>query len=385
MRPAEDLAERARNWFWYWMVRRISGLSNEALDQKFLRTSERIRRFEVISESASSPAKIALRDGRTLLELVDMADRPAPDRPGPFAPATQAFESPFWDFLIPNGPRPAYRGRRSSCDASDLTSERASLSCSEFIQSYVHERGWLRLPNGSGSLYEIFLGPDEPAVEMRIGTAYSAMLHKLVAEQTLEAVAVLMALFREAIHNVDLKRAAAIKVALKGATTWLCQRYEMPDRMTKLLDSLVFDRILKNLWLTKADWQRAAEERTDPKINSRDRIKEFQRWVDWYISHPREGEPRRFGAFPIVPQSARTRWVESNRDALKKLNKAVWERRDVHGRWHDSPSIGARHLASQAKEEEARILLQVAPPLDPPERFFEEPPSLEIANLPKCY
>lgn len=364
MRPADDLAIRVRNWFWYWQVRGISGLTNNGLDRKcFGKDEGRKRHFERLEQTAASPSEMPLLDGCTLLEIVDGWD--ILDGHAPYAPATQAFHSPLWSYLS--------------------TRDQAPNVYSDYIQQYVQQHGWMRLRADDMSLYLTFLGQSEPAIQANVSTAYSAMLHKLVGQGTPDALAVLIALFREAMHGVLLEQAIAIKSALKAAVIWMCELNEMPDQLRNLLWQLVHDRVLSNTWLTESDWRQRTGAARKHNLSSRARIKEFRAWVTWYVSHSRTKEKTGYGAFPIVPRSARIDWLEDNRDALNSAyNELIWLQ-GVHHDFRDSCAPNAGAYAEAAQNEINRILGMLPPPNEESARFYESRPAMEMGNLPRAY
>jgi hypothetical protein len=304
MRPADDLGYRARSWFWYWRVRQISRLSNRELDQKAFGDVVRKRHFERIQHSASSPDEVALFSGRTLLEVVDQWELPGTRAPRPFSEATAGFRSRLWEFLTRQDVAPA--------------------EYTNFIQEAVAARGWHRVHRRDRGLYREFLGEDEPALGPSDGTAYSAMLNKLVSDASPDSLALLIALFREAIHAVHLQEALLIQAAVTSAASLMCA--DMPKTETRLIIQLVDDRVLANVWLTEADWRETTGRTRGLARNSRDRLIEFRAWVAWYI----EKSPHHFTAgycsSPIVPSSSRIAWIESNRALLSELYRDICER-----------------------------------------------------------
>ena len=58
---------------------------------------------------------------------------------------------------------------------------------------------------------------------------------------------------------------------------------------------------------------------------TRERAREFQAYVEWYVRRPNQSGPGEYGEFSIVPRSSRIEWLESNRDALqpKPMSKSL--------------------------------------------------------------
>lgn len=365
MRPTQDLAYRARNWFWYWRVRQISGLSNEALDHKSFGTHGRRRHFERLEASASDPDEMPLVDGKTLLALVDTWDRPEDGSPGPYAGATRAFGSKLWSFLA--------------------TRDLAPAVYTDFIQQYAEERGWMRAHDRDYGLYEMFLGADEPAIEYGVETAYSAMLHRLVNEATPDATAVLVALFREAMHQVELENAIAIRKALTASIVWMGELLEIPRNVTQLIKQLASDRVLSNRWITEADWRTQTNTPVTPKLATRARIRELNAWIRWYTQRPPEFDGNGYGRFPLVPRSARTDWLDEHRDFLDEVRREVGAMRQTHWNFRDSQVPENRALAEQARIHADGLLSHICPPDAAPERFYTTRPNLEMGGLPPAF
>ena len=365
MRPAQDLAYRARNWLWYWRVRQISGLTNEELDKKCFGAHGRRQHFERIEASASDPDEMPLVDGKTLLALVDAWDRPADGSPGPYAEATTGFKSKLWSFMAAREQHPAIY--------------------TDFIQQYAKDRGWMRAHDRDYPLYAMFLGEDEPAIENGVGTAYSAMLHKLVNEVTPDATAVLIALFREAIHRVELENAIAIRKALAAAIVWMGELLEIPRNVTQLIKQLASDRVLSNRWITEADWRKQTNTPVKPRLSTRARIREFNAWVRWYTNRPPTFDGNDYGRFPLVPRSARTDWLEEHRDFLDEVRREVGAMRHTNWKFRDSQVPENQALAEQARIHAAGLLSHICPPDAAPKRFYATRPSLEMGGLPPAF
>lgn len=359
MRPVDDLVERVRNWFWYWTVRRQSGLSNDALDMQFLGPGEkggRRRHFERIGQTASSPAAVAVKDGKTLLKLVDEAG---------LTDAGLLFESKIWEFLSErDAPLQVY---------------------SDFIAEYVETKGWHRLHSRDAHLYITFLGEDEPAVQPDVSTAYSAMLHKLVNEATIEALTVLIALFREAMGSMLLTQAIAIQTAIRAAVTWTCMRNEIPDLPKNLLGQLVDDRALGNRWLTEADWRHNANVPRKKRMTTLERKRELHAWVRWYIKESGLIGKTPYGHTPIVPRGERIDWLEANRSELVSIKSLISELKQEHWTFEDSMIPEYKAYAESALARANELLAQCAAPDCEPARFYVSPPPLQLGFLPPAF
>lgn len=365
MRPTIDLAYRARNWFWYWRVRAISGLSNERLDVKAFGNEGRRRHFERIQASASAPDEMALVDGVNLLSIVEGWDKPEDGTPGPFAGATEDFHSVLWDFLAKRDQEPAV--------------------FSDYIQAFAQKRGWMRVVGADRSLFATFLGCDEPAIEPGISMAYSAMLHQFANEATPDAIAALIALFREAMSRVQLEQAMAIRLALRCGIRTMCADLEIAEDASQLIWQLAMDRILADRWITQRDWRLATGTLDTSGQTSRERVRDFQAWVSWYTQRPADFEQADLGQLPLVPRSARTDWVEANHDRLMWLLLEAWRLRHQGWIWMDSIDPERRRAAKESLDKADLLLATVSPPASAPARFYQSRPRIEISQLPRAY
>lgn len=365
MRTADDLAYRARNWLWYWRVRQVSGLSNQQLDEKAFGDVERKRHFERIQHTASSPDRVALLGGRTLLEAVDQWTLPKSDAAQPFAEATAAFRSRLWEFLARRDIAPAEYTR--------------------FIEDVVAARGWHRAQAQDLGLYREFLGDMEPAIGPPGGTAYSAMLHRLVNDAKPESLAVLIALFREALYGVRLEEALLIKSAVTTAVGWMCHQLRLPESLERLLDRLVDDRILANVWITEADWRAHTGRRAGLAKNSRDRLAEFRAWVEWYVERRRPRFEPAYCLSPIVPSAPRVDWLEANRGLLEQAYRDIM-RTNGEGQFR---LLGTGQIVDAPWLDRAQFSAQLAKALGRPEtaspQFYSDSPPLLMGRLPNPY
>ena len=367
VRIPDDLAIRARNWFWYWQVRSISGMSNYQLDAKCFGRggAERKRYFERIEMTASDPDRMAMVNGRNVLAVVDRWTHPETGLPGAFKPATAGFRSKFWEFLttVNSNPKPY----------------------SDFIQAYVVERRWVRLQVRDSFAYRTFYGRTGPALEEGVSTAYSAMLHKLVNEQSLDAAAVLIALFREAVHASLLKQAIAIKHALRATISLSVHDYGMPRTIELLIWHLVHDRVFTNVRISEDDWRRATGTRRKSKISTAERAREFQDWVRWYIGDANQLRRTGYGYYPIVPSSPRLRWLLQNREQLDDAAQRIGHCEAEAHNLGDYESGRARQEAESLQREAQGLQSKVTPPQNPDERFYDKEPPMTLGDLPRPY
>lgn len=321
--------------FWYEEIRAISGLNDAGLDRKcFGEDCGRRRYFEGIRRSWSSPDARPIVDGRTVLQVVDSWDTNGAG-PGPYANATRNFRSKLWDFL-------------ANPDASpdDYTAH---------IQDYVSNHGLVRLSWHEVRLYRMLLGTSEPAVQNG-ALSHSAMLQELIKDRTIDALSVLIALFREAMAAFSLDRAVATRSAVRLCMNDMMTASLIPPQVEALFGVLIEARVLNNCWVSDAEWRSRAEG-CCRRPSSTERNRDLIRWINWYISHATMHVPI-YGEAPIASRTAGISWVEQNRDAL------------VRALWHKGQAETAEsRYASDHLAEVTRIFERLPPrPGAPPAR-----------------
>lgn len=336
MRLLDDIAIRTRNGFWYYEVRKISRLKDAALDRKaFGGDCERRRHFEGIRRSWSSPDARQTFGGKTLLEVVNAWDASGDGR-GPYADATRNFRSPFWKFVQqPNIPLEEYLAH---------------------IDKYVLDHGLVRLSHEDRLLYGSFLSGYEPALQYGATPAHSAILHSLAMTCTLDAMSVLIALFRVAMARGSLERAIAIRKAMRLSMLEMSITGHLPSQVAIYVSVLVEARVLANCWVSAADWK-ASDDYVIKKPSSTERIHAFCRYRLWFITHATIGS--RYGDAPIVIPTSGILWAEQNREALVAAQECLDRARAeiIHDNVYSANEAQvSKHLA-----EVDRILRELPP------------------------
>lgn len=363
MKPPLDLAYRARNWFWYWRVRQISGLSNDRLDAKCFGDSRRRRSFDRLQETASSPDRVPVVDGNKLLQVVDDWRDVGRGSAIAYRQATLDFRSELWDIL----------GSRQS-DPAVYT---------KLINTYAANRGWTRIANSDAALYRAMLGRDEPAVEEGVSTAYSAMLHKIANDATPQSIAVLAALYRETVHQGSLDLAISVQHAIRAAVPWMCDRLGMDARTSMLIQKLVKDRVIANRWFTEEDWKKTLAESPSPGRSTRSRAKDLQAYVDWYVYRSGDYKREEYGRHPIVPRSERLDWISEQRDVLSEaFNEAERSRVDALTLSESISGEIREHSVRLAQRSADLLQSRSVPPLRGQHFYSHGKPVLTIGNLP---
>jgi hypothetical protein len=235
--PPTDIVLRLRNWIWYSEVKASTGLSDEALDTRYLpgnsKSGGRLRLFQRIRSIGSNPAQ-----PRADLENQSIFDRVHAESSLALDAAAQNFRSPLWRMLG----EPGY----------------AQRDFAGAIDGLIAARQWYRATPGELRLAYTSL-PDD--VEFREGfdqkNAYEAMLTLLESTPCADHIALLGALFFEAMHYIDFQRAALLfDAALLCIERWM-QKLGWQTETRKsgwqahadVFANLVHQRLFRNMWI----------------------------------------------------------------------------------------------------------------------------------------
>lgn len=227
--PPVDIAWRLRNWVWYWTVKRISGLSDEALDRRYLPESpngSRKRFFQRLRGLGSDPTlpRADLDQGSVFQQVHGQGQGQ------PLEAAKSDFSSKLWDLLT--NPRLRIEDHR------------------RYINEVMKERGWYRLRTEDCRIAAAFL--IDPLFGFPEGRehVYSAMLYHLEADPSADHIALLAALFREAMSEVALSEAIQLRSSLLACASKWIKSIEMPPPQRRLLTLLIEQRLVHNWWFT---------------------------------------------------------------------------------------------------------------------------------------
>ncbi len=293
-RPELDIAIRIRNWLWYSEIKAATQLSDDRLDQRFVHIQLkqghdpiRQRVFYEIKSMGSSPDELrGYRIKKSIFEKVH--------ENGQFADIKFNFELPLWRYLS---------------DPTVSTDEYRS-----YLKQEIERLGLFRLDTRDAEVARIAMGRDEPAVQYGVNRVFSAMVHHFANQPNLlHSICVLTALFKEAYAEYELELAQAISEIIMMLSRQAAMSTLLPTRMKYLLDKLIQDRILKNIWVREYDF---AKYRTD---SSATRKRHLQDFIDWY--NDPKCPPRNIlqSGYPIVAKTNRTEWFVENRELIRKI------------------------------------------------------------------
>ena len=242
-RPYVDLAIRVRHWGWYSLVREESGLSDNALDERYksFDSESRPRYFTRIRREGALPKHLIQHSTRpSLVERIHQS--------GDHPRAKKWFESKLWELLI----------------APDVSSE--------------HVRRIIETESRRLDLRPVLKPLDPPGFGLFDA---KSLIRSLVAMPDINGLTLLCALFRDAYLDFEIDLARQLKDAIKAA----CERSlrAMPThgthRWKECLIQLISDRIFHNRYITELLWSEAEASQANAS-----RVVEIRSYIDWYLS-----------------------------------------------------------------------------------------------------
>ncbi|WP_199099128.1 hypothetical protein [Dyella sp. ASV21] len=287
--PPTDVASRLRNWAWYWTVKQATGCSDERLDELYLPESpkgNRRRFFQRVRSVGSDPTRLrGDLDGISVFQRI---------HDGSGAPALQAAERDFKSWLWIMLTQPAIRIEDHQ----------------QFINQLLAERGWYRLRDEDRRIVATFMAGD-PAFGGTDGRdhVYSAMLSYLETHPTADHVALLAALFREAMTEVALTQAISLRSSLQKCARDWAQSLGMPDVHRRLLVHLIEQRLVHRRWLT-----------TDLALKTYGSQRRYvQALMDTHLASLADRPSMSHARAPIVRRSPRIAWMDAHRHVLAPI------------------------------------------------------------------
>lgn len=285
--PPTDIAWRLRNWVWYWLVKEITDQSDEALDATYLPPpgpdGARRRFFHRVRTLGSDPTVPRHDlDGRSVFESVH-AQGAGPQ----LQIARAAFDSRLW-WMLSLPPQGVEDDRR-------------------YIADTIAAQGWYRFQPEDRELGVEFIR-DEPAFGQCEDRehVYSTMLTHLESHASADYVALLAALYREALNEVSLEQAIQLRSSLRACTAHWVRHLAIPEDIARLIERLVYTRLARNIWMT-------------PEI-PREQFSTQQQYVRALVKAHMEEQPAvdgdRLSMYPIVLLSPRLAWLQAHREAL---------------------------------------------------------------------
>lgn len=254
------------------MIKDISGLSDDALDELFAKDRsvenwKRPRSFFRIRGLGSSPTDD--RGHRKALSLY-AAVHGGVEMSFNFRLAKECFDSALWEFLTTRRVSPQ---RINSIILQIMTRKKLTRICNEDTKTIT----------------EVF-PENRVLVELIHNQNDSTALDHLLKKIDFDSLTLLIALHQESVNQSRLRRAIAIQDAINRTSCALLSQWNLPAQLKSLVLRLIDDRIFSDVWLTEGDF---AEEQwrslRSTKSNGSEtlRRKEVDLFVKWYISDNR--------------------------------------------------------------------------------------------------
>ena len=337
--PRTDIALRARNWIWYSLVRSESLLSDDDLDRAFVllvdEDPKRPRTFARIRRMGSAPTDI--RGYRKKSSIYAAVHSEENQRNGDFEHARRAFESPLWEILTNR----------------DLSQERIQ----EIIWTITRARGLTRVGKHELDDLDAIVGDAEFLKSIGLSIADKDCLSDVYLPHDLDAVAVLAALYREALIAHNLTRAALLKNSISHVCMNFLAAWRPPDFLISLVLRLIDDRVCGNIWVDEHAWSATTGNELvnmSKGGNESKRKREIHAFVDWYIGDRKDLTKWTHLSLPKAPVPA-LEWVREHRETLAAYFLAVRQDHGKIGAFEDSPFEEERLVAAQLQEKAEQL------------------------------
>lgn len=337
--PRTDIALRARNWIWYSLVQSESLLSDDDLDRTFIqlvdKDPKRPRTFARIRRMGSAPTD--MRGYRKKSSIYAAVHSEENQRSGDFEDARRAFESPLWEILTNR----------------DLSQERLQ----EIIWTITHARGLTRVGKHELDDLDAIVRDTELLKSIGLSIIDKDCLTDVYLPQDLDAVAVLSALYREALAAHNLTRAALLQNSISNVCMNFLAAWRPPDFLISLILRLIDDRICGNIWIDEHVWSTTTGSELinmSKGGNESKRRREISSFVKWYIGDRKSLTKSAHLSLPKIPVPA-LEWVRGHRESLTAYKDAIRQDQNKIDALEDSPFAEDREAATQLREKSERL------------------------------
>lgn len=339
--PKLDIACRARNWLWYWLVKCISQQSDDELDDLFAGVAaegKRPRTFYRYRGLGSSPQDTRgyLKNGLSVFDNVHAQTNPEQER---YEYARVVHLSQLWELL---------------------TDRTVAISrCREIACTLVTELGLTRIDKEETALLMGLV--EEPQLLTQLGHTRpdKEALQHFEGTNDIRAIALLAALYKVALANHELPRAMALKDAAERVAVNFIVQWRPPEFLQSLLMRLLADRIFGNFWLNEDDWHEEIGERAESpgrKGSESTRRREIHAFVCWYVSPLRKaGRPTPEDHGLPIETTPALQWTRDNREMLEAWHWAAHRDQCMTAVMEDSPLEDEIELAIRLRSEAQRM------------------------------
>lgn len=308
--PFVDIAGRLRHLVWYQYVTNKTSDSDAELDRKYVqlgRTEEPTRAFTYIRRRAVDPHWQDATGRRRNFSLVEAL---AED----FEGSRELYFSRLWELVAPTTP--------------------TFPMVTEIIESISDQLGLFRAsdvaPLESAPAFK-----RHPAFVPFPDPSYRSALRKLIERPTADHLALLGALYLEAIGETALEQAILLRELLREGVQRFINQNRIRGLAEYLLVALIEDRLIARRWESPKQMVWAKWALTDPavsKIYRKRQIKGFMLAAYAFLFYQRR---RRDYEFPLVPRTGPISSLKRSSKALRRLKKeqdrSYWTRRLYSG------------------------------------------------------
>lgn len=279
----KDIADRAANCCWHWLLKQTTGLSNDAMDESFVllrdRASGRLKCFYRIQGMGTSPKETrGYLKKQTIFEtvhelpgLLDFDAIHALAVPPRYPEACHLLVSPLWEILT----------------CRDISVARLNAIIDSLLRVYKRER-FMAWQLGVLERTKAGLGK---TLQEGLSISDEDLLGPLRNACDVDSLALVIALYKVAIANVELELALQLHGVVLDVVANFAKTWQFDWLLDNLLVQLVIDRGLHNIWLTEKDWVkqtnrmllRATKEK---RVTESQRKRELVEFIQWYINRP---------------------------------------------------------------------------------------------------
>lgn len=229
-RPLADWAIRCRTWTWYAAVMSRHYQVDDDMDVDFVpgaadrAPDERFRTFARIRRLGQDPTK-ERKDGTTLVDAVDADAR--------YKGTAKVYRSSFWELLKPPAKTPDQIDR--------------------LIDSLAAARGLYRATSAEAPIGKTPY-PKAPgfALGATVTDEYRKFTEALAVSGDIDDLALLCALYRQAVFSFSVEHAKHLMNEVMEASTYFASRISLHDDAQLLFDALITRRVIGNDWSLQA-------------------------------------------------------------------------------------------------------------------------------------
>lgn len=190
--------------------------------------------------------------------------------PPPYAEACYLLVSPLWEILTHR----------------NISVARLNAIIESLLRVYNGERfmAW--------QLGELERNKDSSGkiLQESLGVTDDDLLEPFRNADDVDSLALLIALYKVALSEVELALALLLQEAILDVVTKFTRKWSFEPELEDLIMQLVMDRGLQNIWLTEEDWVKNTGTvlltNSNKKVTDSQRKAEIASFIHWYIRRP---------------------------------------------------------------------------------------------------